>query len=292
MEPRARYFLRPEARPLRWNLLNDSQQNAFRKILGALEEACRDIDETSRLGKSLEAPAPNLPPNPDRFRSSRLVFLSGKRGTGKSTVLVSLFEAFLDPLGFCRESNGDKSKLTRAVEGLQNRLVWLEPLDMEPLPRPVNLLAAVLARVDRAATRFTQRKEDKTYQSGLLSLATGEKALHRLRRLAADVAIAWDGNVDERAGALDPDAYAAEVNRVEEARIGINMDLNQSLSELAQELGKSSYVKDPLFVLPVDDYDLNPLRSLELLHLIRMVSSPACSSSSLAMSGRRRSCST
>jgi hypothetical protein len=281
LEPKARYVLRPEARPLRWDLLNDSQRVAFRKILDALEEARGDVDEMSKRGIPQEI-APNLPPNPDPFRSSRLIFLSGKRGTGKSTVLVSMFEAFLNRGPFCNGGEQKKSDIQKKesdiiegkLKGLGDRLIWLEPLDMEPLPRPVNLLAAILARVDRAATRFTQKKDDKTYQSGLLSLATGENALHGLRKLAANIAIAWDGNVDARAGSLDPDAYAAEVNRVEDARIGINMGLNKALGELAQELSKGNYVKDPLFVLPVDDYDLNPLRSLELLHLIRMVSSP------------------
>ena len=37
---------------------------------------------------------------------------------------------------------------------------------------------------------------------------------------------------------------------------------------------KKSRVTNPLFVLPVDDFDLNPVRCLELLRLLRSIAVP------------------
>ena len=222
-----------------------------------------------------------------------MIFLSGQRGTGKSTVLISLFDAFLNSYDKRFKDDGDESEggdkasktnkqeaqtlasqTESLVQGLRRRIIWLDPLDMEPLPHPTNLLAAILARVDRAVTRFVVSAGDSPRPSGLLNLGSGEKALHDLRKLAADAAIAWDGNIQKRAGALDPDSYAEEVTRVEEARLGINGRLDATLDGLADELERTREVKNPLFVLPVDDFDLNPVRALDLLHLIRMISSP------------------
>jgi hypothetical protein len=272
-ESKTRRFLRPEARPLPWRRLNASQQDVFRKILQAMDEARCDLDRADRSTGSDRAstPPPNLLQQTDRFRSSRLIFLSGQRGTGKSTVLISLFDAFLNSY---ETPSAAGEEIEPLVQGLRHRIVWLDPLDMEPLPHPTNLLAAILARIDMAVTRFVVSAGDSPRPTGLLNLASGEKALLDLRKLAADVAIAWDGNVQDRAGALDPDSYAEEVIRVEEARLGINGRLDKTLDALARELDRTREVKNPLFVLPVDDYDLNPVRALDLLHLIRMISSP------------------
>ncbi|MFP5286411.1 MAG: hypothetical protein ACLGI9_11790, partial [Thermoanaerobaculia bacterium] len=241
-----RYTLRPEARPLHWSNLNQSQKNAFQRILAALHDACSNVDaEASLLEKTQEEIHPSLPETLDPFRSSRLIFLSGQRGTGKSTVLLSLFDLF--------RSGGGKTPPSY-LPGLRNRLVWLEPLDMEPLPRPTNLLAAILARIDEAVSRFTLGSDPRAHHSGLLDLSSGERALHQLRKLAADIAIAWDGNVDDRAGNLDPDAYAEEVRRVEEARLKVNHRFATALETLSKALSQTRFVNQPVFVLPVDDY--------------------------------------
>src|SRR4051812_31645490 len=294
-ESKIRRFLRPEARPLPRRRLNASQQEVFLRILQAMDEARSDLDRAERSSDNgrTSTPPPNLLQQTDRFRSSRLIFLSGQRGTGKSTVLISLFDAFLNSYDKRFKDDGDESEggdkasktnkqeaqtpasqTESLVQGLRRRIIWLDPLDMEPLPHPTNLLAAILARVDRAVTRFVVSAGDSPRPSGLLNLGSGERALHDLRKLAADAAIAWDGNIQKRAGSLDPDSYAEEVTRVEEARLGINGRLDATLDGLAGELERTREVKNPLFVLPVDDFDLNPVRALDLLHLIRMISSP------------------
>jgi hypothetical protein len=282
-ESSTRLILRPEARPLDLSRLNQSQSNAFLKILQAMDEARRDLDRAHRGESSPKRPAPpNLLQQSDPYRSSRLIFLSGERGTGKSTVLISMLQAFLNsqpaPASDQKKASApdpkNKEEITDLLGGLKNRIIWLEPLDMEPLPRPTNLLAAILARIDSAASRFMAGAGESPRPAGLLNLSSGENALLKLKKLASDVAIAWDGNVEERGAALDPDSFAEEVNRVEQARLGINARLDESLDTLARELARTREVLNPFFVLPVDDYDLNPLRALDLLQLLRMVSSP------------------
>jgi hypothetical protein len=144
---------------------------------------------------------------------------------------------------------------------------------MEPLAHGANLLAGILKRIDvafdtvmHAATpggRSTYRPTDEHID-----------AVQQLRALEIDVGIAWDGNLRERASALDPDSFAQETMRVESARLQINNKLSRVLDALASALARTGRCTSPIFVLPVDDFDLNPPRCIELLHLLRMVSVP------------------
>ena len=80
--------LRQEARPISWDDLDVVQQRAVTFILqllaGAVEELVEPNGETSWSG-SRRATQFAL----DTTRSNRLAFLSGDRGTGKTTVLLS-----------------------------------------------------------------------------------------------------------------------------------------------------------------------------------------------------------
>jgi hypothetical protein len=84
-------YLRPEARPSRPDLLDAAQQGAFYRIVDTLLEA------SDRLRP--HQPASRYEARPDtaswlnRDRSSQILFLSGGRGTGKTTVLTSLIAA-------------------------------------------------------------------------------------------------------------------------------------------------------------------------------------------------------
>ena len=55
-----------------------------------------------------------------------------------------------------RKSSGFSKRLYGSVkwsggsQEFEDGLVWLEPLDMEPVPRSLNLLLAILARINAA----------------------------------------------------------------------------------------------------------------------------------------------
>jgi hypothetical protein len=76
---------------------------------------------------------------------------------GKTTVSWSIIRASR------RATEGKYPEgLKDYIKLLSNRVVWLEPIDMPPLPDPTNLLAAVLARIDSTAgTESRLRPMDK-----------------------------------------------------------------------------------------------------------------------------------
>lgn len=279
--------LRPEARSVPWSQLDVAQRGALERMVALLDAALNDL--SAQKGRR----EPELGLVLDSDRASRNVFLSGERGTGKTTVLLSLREACywarIDraaPAGYLKADDTEVEKtlgdLWTKTLGFADRLVWLEPIDMEPLPSSTNLLAAILARVDKAVKPDEPHSRSGSREAGARRAAHGlldpspdyHQALMDLQELMTSVALAWDGNITQRAGSVDPDTYAVEVMRAEKARLSLNQKMNDVLDQLARKVFDRGATRDPLFVLPVDDFDLNPPRSLDLLRLLRATSVP------------------
>ena len=254
--------LRPEANSFSWEELNRSQRDAFSKITQLLADATAKVDAVKQETSSRRVARPIL----DEDRCNRTVMLSGDRGMGKTSLLLTLQRALWEE-GKNSKSNWEKSG--ESFSKIKNRIVWLETLDMETIPAPANLLVAILARIDRSVTQSKADSKSRTQNSA----NELDYVLRDLRGLMTNASLAWDGNIDARAPNLDPDSYASEVLRAEVARLSINSGLDQIMNNIALTASFQG-VENPIFVLPVDDFDLNPLRCLELLRLLRMISVP------------------
>jgi hypothetical protein len=255
-------FLRPEARAFTWEKLTESQRDAFDELSSALSTAVNAI--ASRPARSWSSV--------DELRNNQTIMLAADRGMGKTSLMLSLQDAIRPDSTWDIDKMPVKDQhIAQRVLKLRRRVIWLDTLDMEPLSGPTNLMVAILARVERAVSRMAGRSER---EYGMLNPAVGsEKDLLDLKRLSTDASLAWDGNVRERASNLDPDSFASEVMRAEQARLSINERFHDILNRLAQNVQWKEY-GNPLFVLPVDDFDLNPTRCLELLRLIRALTVP------------------
>jgi hypothetical protein len=279
-------LLRPEARPLAYQQLDQQQQQAFRRLVALLEGATsrdRAASPRPRAG-GVGRPSPNI--FLDHARSSRTILVSGRRGTGKTTLLLSLADALTSGSEL---PHSDLEPMvpqlpTNQLESLRRRLVWLETLDMEPLSNTANLLGAVLARIEDAmGTLLPPPEDDERPRTSLLFPGPHYHEVQReMVRLQTSVALSFDGNLAERAGNLDPDTFAIESRRTERERLGLNRRFTQVLADLSTVLSDTSVssgqieatVVSPVFVLPVDDLDLSPSTSVPLLELLRAVNSP------------------
>ena len=268
--------LRVEAGPAQWVELDSAQRTAYLRIGTMVSEAVSDMGSASRGEEA-----------GDRLRRTQTAFVMGGRGTGKTTVLSTLRRDSgqgTEGLGQGRRSQAardqahvmpteDRDKVLSKIAG---RLVWLETLDMEPLPPDANLLAAILVRLEDAARAYGVKEAPQLGRArGLLEPSSDyHAALLELQRLQTDVALAWDGNLRDRKGHLDPDTYAVEMMRIEQARLSLNRRFADTFETLAEHVFRSARVHDPLFVLPVDDFDLNPPTCLDLLRVLRLISIP------------------
>lgn len=255
---------RPEARALCLEDLDHYQQQAIERVSKSLLSALEDL---SRIAETKDVGSRDFDP----FRSSRLFFVSGEPGGGKTTVYLSLKES----LRGRKQSIPEQLDHFKQLVADAHRLVWLEPLDLEPAADTTNFLAAVLVRIEEAAAKLKGRgKPGEVRRPGLLERrpdSDGLDGFQNLRRLQGDVVLAWDGNIAQRAGKLDSDTYGMEVIHVEKARLNVNARLLEALEGVLPEEERG---EEALFILPVDDFYLKPDASLALLRLLRMISVP------------------
>lgn len=277
-----RGLLRREARPILREQLTRSQQNGLHFLLTALSEAWHKaqtgVDPAELSSQTfLETKSTD---------GGFCLMVSGDRGTGKTSLVLTLQEILngslsssdLDLLTPAVPAEGEARITAEEVHEAASRAVWLEPFQMDLIPRPSNLLAALLTRLRDAVERVTPLPHDLDGlpRGALEPRGPVEDAIAELERLMRDVSLAWDGNLAERKSALDPDSYAQEQIRAEHVRIHLGNRFRKVLESLARSIrwqNRPGRAAHPIFVLPIDDIDLNS-SNREVLHLIRLVSSP------------------
>ncbi len=268
--------LRPEARPLPYAHLDKQQQEAVDRVVGLLTAAAQDakvLADANREARSAEKVTAG--PYLDASRCSRNLLLGGDRGTGKTTLMMSLAKVLDVGRNAPRDENLPQGVAKQADE-LTRRLIWLETLDMEPLAGEANLLGAVLARIeDAVGARFPNL--DKVPETvPLLYPGRGYHDVAReLARLQTSVALTFGGNLSNRAGSLDPDTFAVESRRAERERLALDRRFAEVLAGLSTAVASAATgLEAPVFVLPVDDMDLNVSACVPLLRLLRATTSP------------------
>jgi len=247
------FSLRSEARPIEYWKHHKRAQESINFIIRVIKAAADRVKESEGISGDLSI---------DTNRASRICFVSGEPGSGKSTLYLTLRAMLTKKENFYSEGYPPNEK---NLGNLQGVVKLLDPLDLEVAgDEGENLLAAVLVRLFRKL---------EPPSSSINSKKNCEDAIKELEELATDIGIAWEGNLQARAGALDPDTYSGEVMRTQSARLRVNERLRDALAKIAKEECYGC-TEETLFVLPVDDLYLNPGASLQLLRLLRMISIP------------------
>jgi hypothetical protein len=268
-----------EAYPIAWEDLTDEQQKAGRHacaLLGMIAE------------KKWEAPPQKssvldlfLPPI-DAERVTHTVLLDGARGSGKTMLLVTI----LDTLGKNLRGEGHvpKEQLerhTQLASELNVRGKAIVPVglvDLQPLPRSTNLLLYIIGRFERVVEAIEQSTGHEGARSPWNAVGDDEPTCRRRwRDILRGAAIGWDGNLAGRRANLDPEAYALEAEQAERQRLDVVTSYRRFVDALVEDwssLKLHPKSKPPLFVISIDDADMNPARSVELLDLVRTLWHP------------------
>ena len=88
--------LRPEARPIPFERMDAQQQGGVRRIISLLTSAAQAVP-TERSPHVSDLMVARSQPFIDSSRSSGTILVSGERGTGKTTLLLSLAELSRPP---------------------------------------------------------------------------------------------------------------------------------------------------------------------------------------------------
>jgi len=282
------YHLRDDNAALSTKGLSASQVEASIKILKFMSNA-------------LETSIRSLP-----YCNNRVLFVSGERGSGKSSMIRSLQTALTDMRMYARDSKFsdlrqgtdqdnslDHIALRDTVEGkrryLENQLLhhvrdhgwhervrWLPPLSLDPLSSGTNLVGALLSRIQDTVAL---ESSEETIRGGSMMHASAqlERVRHSLDNLKTDALMAFESNIDRASAYQEPENNALQAGHAELKKLGILRRLDQSLEYYfnaasdAQELRK---VNRGMFIQIIDDIDSRPSRAIEALKLAHSFSVP------------------
>lgn len=218
--------------------------------------------------------------------TNRLLFLSGDKGSGKSSLVYTL-RAKLSDFSFGRHGgearnikidNYGPEALDAIIQhartsNWQYMIRWLAPLSLDPLPDGTNLAGALLGRIEDAVA---QERERGTISTGLFHTTSQlEKVRHGLDSLKSDALMALEGNLHTASSQLDPENFALRAAQAELNKINLNRRLDTALNGFFTATDADQGVrKQGLFIQVIDDIDIRPSRAVEMLKLAYSLSVP------------------
>ncbi|MFB1480773.1 hypothetical protein [Corallococcus sp. RDP092CA] len=252
----------PEAQAFAWADLLTPTRRGLQELFSWLEAACEPCSLDA--GTSTE-------------HLSTSLLISGARGSGKTTLLLSAVQALRDGKTFVGGADGpEAAALSRTLGRIERRILWLEPLDLEPVPAQANLLATLLVRVRAALDRPRHAKgthsESARWASSILEEGA-EETWGKLDHLIRDASFMWEdipSTTDARVRA-EQQIRASEIYANFQPRFADAMeDVSRTLS--MPRFGASGG-DQVVLVLPIDNVDRSIEHLYNIVKLTRMVAS-------------------
>lgn len=252
-----------------WESLTAEQAEAGARVHKLLVQMARSEDK-------VDEPRLAFLPRLDSSRHSRVLLIDGGRGSGKTALLLSVLSYWQKHLPHVVSVVPPKG-----LEGTADyfgRIVPVGLLDLHPIAPSTNMLLHVIGRFERVV-EWLEGDGSRVPEPPAWHLAAEGVLASRAtwKKLLRSVAASWDGGVEQRRGRLDIEGYTAELEEAERERLDLVSAYTAFMEALVDDFGKRqspSAPKKPLFVLAVDDADMNPRRSVELLDMLRMLWHP------------------
>jgi len=264
-KPAYQFSPRPEAHAMMcWRELFDPVKRAVYGVLLRIEGA----EAARRVGPGASR----------EFGSCFLVY--GARGTGKTTVLLSAREAVRRPeedqgyQGFFHADANARDPLEEEARACALRLkedqhiVWLDPLDLEPLQPTANLLTTLLTRVRKALDARGDGRES-TRSSSIFEESAAD-ARQQFTDLINDATLMWE-EIDE------PDTRNTAIRQRAAAEIYTDFRARfiRAMDALSQKLAlRQSHDQGCAIILPIDNIDRSPEHLKDIVKLAQMVAHP------------------
>jgi len=283
--------VREEASDVPLRVLTPDQQAAARRAHELLSSLLRVPFQKGRPEHW------NFRPWVDQRRGNGVVLFDGGRGSGKTTVLLSLVYLWSrrwwlpnvdDPRDMAGADTVDRAlDAEHWMTALQaeHRFIPLDVIDLRVLPKDASLLM-------RLASAFRRVSDDLEARSqGRVELLSKRE----WSEFARSIAYGWDANVHDRRAQIDPEMYMIELEDSELRGSDVHIrfrafidalliDFQKVLSrDYDRRFGRVPPAQDQstdghnrlLFIVPIDDADMDPPRAAELLEMLRVVWHPS-----------------
>ena len=240
------------ARPIPWEHLSGREKHLIEKDADAWIDAVL-LDVTRSPLK------PTAPDEIDHNRSGRVLFIDGPRGAGKTSMLLTLLAGWKRDKSF--RKTGATLQQFRALEELS------PILDFDPLPRGMPLHGWLLEPWRAQALKY-----DKSSSGG----DEGEDLTEQFTNVFERAVVAWtQASVDGQGVVERATAYGEQASGWVETRKYWHQFVNACVCRAdACRHAKCGASHGRVFVIAIDDVDLQVEHIPELLHAIRFLHHP------------------
>jgi len=257
---------RPEAQATTWGELMNPVSSAVRDLLVRIHGAHQSIDSKNHVNYT------------DSLiqETGNCFLVYGSRGTGKTTVLLNAQRAICKKSGanfFDRSSTETDIQKTiredtkKIADNLKEGLVWLEILNLEPLPAEANLLTVLLTQVRNALHSHCDNRQSERRS---IFEEDVNSARQQLNTLINDATLMWQNVVEaDTRNITNRQVKAADIYA------GFQDKFKKAMDKLVDELKSSSDIDKRLsIVLPIDNIDRSTDHLQAIVKLAQLVSHP------------------
>ena len=249
-----------EARPIPWEHLSEFEKQELRGADAWINEVIEDAARPKPTANEI-----------DQHKSGRVLFIDGPRGAGKTSLLLTLLERWGRPLsaklGSHTSRNAKDDEADEAKQGFSNRRILLPILDFDPLPRDMPLHGWLLE---------PWRKEARRLEQGAAACVDGKDLVELWTEVFERAVLGWSTATVEGKGVIERAlAYQEQASGWIDTRDHWYNLVNTAVCRFCQCSVKGCKAAHPfVFVLAIDDVDLQIEQVPHLLHAIRLLHHP------------------
>ncbi len=258
------------ARPLEIHELVDFELRLVERVEDLLR-GMRDLAVVEAARQERSGRRWDVWAQPDERASHRVLLIDGERGTGKTSIMLTLLEAWKRD----RAVAGDDEA---AMKGVARPL---PPLDFDPLPPEMPLLGWIVQAFKPLVDALEPAAEASFMDAPVFTDPLPDDVdpiLPLYWRLFSAAVAGWGGGELAGAVARDADEWILDRNQQSEQWHGLTrawrafMDtLIERLEGAIDDAGEPVLPPGALLVLPIDDADLQVTRNRELLLAVRLL---------------------
>lgn len=271
---------RVEAVPLAWEpnegddrgALTETQREAATALWALFDEYFLErAPKVSRFGRRRQTNKSALDkvlPVIDDQRRNQVLLLDGKRGSGKTALLITLFEQWR------RLATGAEAEDGFAeVSDDKGRVIPLALLDLRSLPKHTSVLVHVAGALRRIVEHLdVDQRPSSPGMSPPADDGSFAEASRLWRRFLSATA-AMEINSGRRSATLDPESFAEELHESEQDRLDLGELFGKLMDRVVARFSERERIT-PVFVLAIDDADMNPARLEECFEVLEGLRHP------------------
>lgn len=244
--------------------LGDERAALLGRIVGALEQIAESIPERARgLRDSNVERLMSFAHPPIEDRAPRVITLGGKRGVGKTSLMLTLIEGWYAIRGRRASDSDWKPSSSEVLSGS----IFLPAVDFDPHPDGLSAYAALIGRLEGVVQRANERAVREPEGDAAVSLK------EQWDQLLQRAIIGWGAGAQPANRSLDDWGFDVQEQVLAWNRLAV--DWRAFVDSLTDRLEQQDLLKKRgLLILPIDDVDMRVSGIKQLLLALRQLHHP------------------